>query len=221
MAQSQRAGAEPLPGRGEPRATARRIVTAARQVLVREGYARFSMRRVAAEVGMSVGNLTYHFPSKNQLLHALIQDTLNDYRALFQGYRRQAGRDPEASMRGLLDYLMRDSASERTSRLFRELWALAAHEPAIAAKMDAFYDAAIDAVIDALGAECHLAKREDARTFAFLATLISEGTAVLFGTRRDAEPLLEAVRELAVRALLGTVPTGGGKDAPAERESKP
>jgi len=216
MTQDQAAGTGPLSGRGVQSATARKILGAARQVLVQEGYARFSMRRVAAVVDMSVGNLTYHFPSKNQLLRALIQDTLNDYRALFQEYRKQVGDDPEASLRGLLDYLMRDSASDGTSKLFRELWALAAHDTGIAAEMDAFYDAAIDAVIDALGPKRHLATREDARTFAFLATLISEGAVVLFGTRQDAQPLLDAVRELAVRALLGALQPGDGKHSPVE-----
>jgi AcrR family transcriptional regulator len=216
--QRQAAGAEPRSKRGEQSATVGRILAAARRVLVQEGYAGFSMRRVAAALGMSVGNLTYHFPSKSQLLRALIQDTLDDYRALFEEYRKQVGGDPEASLRGLLGYLMRDSASESTSKLFRELWALAAHDAGIAAEMDAFYDAAIDAVIDDLGLNRHPATRAAPRAFALLATLISEGTVVLFGTRRDAQPLLDDVRELAVRALLGALQFDDGKHLDVEDE---
>ena len=41
-------------------------------MLVTHGYAAFTSRRVAEAAGMAVGNLTYYFPSKRELLRVLI-----------------------------------------------------------------------------------------------------------------------------------------------------
>ena len=37
------------------------------------GYSRFTMRKVATAAGISLGNLNYHFPRKDDLLKALLE----------------------------------------------------------------------------------------------------------------------------------------------------
>ena len=44
--------------------TRARILTAAAQLFEQQGYRSVSMRAIAAQLGISVGNLTYHFPHK-------------------------------------------------------------------------------------------------------------------------------------------------------------
>lgn len=59
-----------------PRRTAQRILEAARQLFNRFGVPNVSTTAIAAELGISPGNLHYHFPSKNDLLDALVADYL-------------------------------------------------------------------------------------------------------------------------------------------------
>ncbi|TQV86047.1 TetR/AcrR family transcriptional regulator [Exilibacterium tricleocarpae] len=56
--------------KGEARRQA--IEAEARQVLLSEGYACLSLRTIASSLGMSVGNLQYYFPTKDDLVEAII-----------------------------------------------------------------------------------------------------------------------------------------------------
>ena len=58
------------------------LVAAARRALTREGVARTSLRVVAAEAGVPLGTLQYVFPSKEQLLRAVIEDLVDEVAAV-------------------------------------------------------------------------------------------------------------------------------------------
>lgn len=59
-----------------PRRTPQRILEAARALYNRFGEPNISTTRIAAELGISPGNLHYHFATKNALLDALLADDL-------------------------------------------------------------------------------------------------------------------------------------------------
>ena len=48
------------------------IITCARRLFEQHGYNGVSMRDIARELGISVGNLTYHFKKKENLLEAML-----------------------------------------------------------------------------------------------------------------------------------------------------
>lgn len=54
-----------------------RILTAAARLFEQQGYRSVSMRAIAAELGISVGNLTYHFPHKQDIATALVEQELD------------------------------------------------------------------------------------------------------------------------------------------------
>ncbi|GAB5487793.1 MAG: TetR/AcrR family transcriptional regulator [Parasphingorhabdus sp.] len=56
--------------------TAQKILEAARKAFNLRGYASTSVTEIASELGMSQGNLTYHFPTKRDLAMALENDLL-------------------------------------------------------------------------------------------------------------------------------------------------
>lgn len=60
------------PGRRED------ILFAARELFARHGFAKVSLRDIAAEARMSVGNLTYYFPRKTDLIEAVLADLSAD-----------------------------------------------------------------------------------------------------------------------------------------------
>lgn len=51
------------------------ILASAHQLFTENGYKNVSMRQIADALGISVGNLTYHFKKKEELIEALIQQT--------------------------------------------------------------------------------------------------------------------------------------------------
>ena len=58
-----------------------RICDCAKRLFEREGYEQVSMRQIAAEAGIAVGNLTYYFSKKEDLL----KESLNDIQETFFG----------------------------------------------------------------------------------------------------------------------------------------
>jgi len=54
------------------------LVAAAREVLQREGMAGATLRAVAAEAGVPLGTVHYIFPSKEQLLRAVLEDVVEE-----------------------------------------------------------------------------------------------------------------------------------------------
>lgn len=55
----------------------RELVALARSVLVDEGLDEFVLRDIAARAGMSVGNLQYYFPTRDDLLAAVVRAELD------------------------------------------------------------------------------------------------------------------------------------------------
>ncbi len=53
-----------------------RILNASRTEFFNYGYEDASMRRIASEAKMSVGNLYHYYPNKEKLFNALVQDTI-------------------------------------------------------------------------------------------------------------------------------------------------
>ena len=81
------------------------ILTAARTLFGRYGIDRVSLRDIAGELGMSVGNLTYYFPRKTALVDAVLEDL---------------GRDPLSGGRPPRDLRELDEFLRRCERLLWE-----------------------------------------------------------------------------------------------------
>lgn len=58
--------------------TKERILEAALLLFNRDGISNVSMRRIAREAGIQIGNLTYYFPSRDSLVEALLNRLLEE-----------------------------------------------------------------------------------------------------------------------------------------------
>ena len=65
------------------RATRELILRTALKLLVDEGYGAMSMRRVASLAGLKFGNLTYHYPSRDELVTELLDSVIKAYECAF------------------------------------------------------------------------------------------------------------------------------------------
>ncbi len=216
--------------RGNPKRRARterqdtptEILRAARKVLVSVGYARLTMRAVASRAGLTVGNLAYHFPTKRGLVRSLILSLVADYQAKSNEYLRNVGHARRGGFAGLVRWLVEDSVSPETSRLFRELWVMALHDQVIAEAMDRFYAQAHERVVSLLRLTQPGLRPRPAQDIVQLMGAISEGANVLYATTSGAAARRSLLRysrlagKLLVRAARQSrqsVPAGKCKAA--------
>lgn len=113
------------------------ILQAARSLLAAEGYAGLSMRRVAAEAGMSLSNVQHYYGSKDLLLEALLLTTMD----LVQGKMDAiaAAMSERSQLERFLttvDMFLEEITDPVTHALFFEIWALASRNPFASKLMD-------------------------------------------------------------------------------------
>lgn len=130
--------------KGASRADA--ILDAATELLVTEGAGALVMRRVATQAGIAPGNLQYYFPTREQLLRAMLDRVMRRAR---EGLEAQLA-DPAIDLQALCDALMEGHLAPNSCRQFFELWALASHDEAAARPLRRFYEEFVAAVCAAL-----------------------------------------------------------------------
>lgn len=177
------------------------ILRAAARVLGTLGYARLTMRAVASEAGLAVGNLVYHFPSKRALVHALLGSLVTQYEAKSSEYLANPQLGGKKGFGNLVRWFIRDSVSPDTSRLFRELWSMALHDPTVAEAMDKFYEQAHVTAAALLRLLHPGLGPQDARDIVQLMGMVSEGANVIYGTAQLPQASLARVSRLAAGLL--------------------
>ncbi|QBF33385.1 TetR/AcrR family transcriptional regulator [Thalassococcus sp. S3] len=111
--------------KGEERREA--IEAAARQMLLDQGYAGVSLRKIASQLGMSVGNLQYYFATKDDLVEAVILGETQKPIELLGGVLWNPD-DLEANVDHAVGSLMQYYASD-AGRFYAIMEALALHDP--------------------------------------------------------------------------------------------
>jgi len=199
-------GEEQSPDTGT-RDTRELILLSARQVIITHGYGGFTMRRVAEASGISLGNLTYHFPMKRALFQALVAGLVASYSDQFEELLSSSSPPFHGEFEPFVRWLLRDSTDGDTVRLFREMWALSLRDDEIAQSVDDFYDEMI-ALIERLIRRARPDASEVAvREVVHLLALMSEGSAVIYGLRPERAVPVERLIEL-VTAMLESAASG-------------
>jgi len=54
------------------------ILDTSRHLLIKSGYKQLSMRKIARSIGVTATSIYLHFDSKDHLLHALIEEAIED-----------------------------------------------------------------------------------------------------------------------------------------------
>lgn len=187
-------------------ATVSNILLAARSVLIEDGYAGFTTRRVAEAAAISPGNLSYHFPTKRELLRALIAQLATDYAAQFQAILANNEIPAGKELQQLVRWLLADAVTEEGVRTFRELWAMSLHDEVIRDATDNLYDTLMDLVAKLLESSHPHVDANSIREVVQCLALISEGSIVLYGTRRDRDIGFDRITELTILMLQRLAP---------------
>lgn len=186
-------------------ASQQQIIAAAESVLKRDGYHAFTTRRVAEQCGISVGNLTYYFPTKVTLIEALMDAVFGRYERFAEEIRSRKGVDGNTRVEAIVNWLLRDAVTADTASLFLELWVMAKHHAFGADALTNFYDRGVHAIATTLGEEYReLSEQELLRIGRFLLTL-SEGCTAVFGRAGDEDAAHEEVVSMAVSVVESMV----------------
>jgi AcrR family transcriptional regulator len=202
--------------RAEPRRHAasehaiQQMLAAAERVLIRDGYHAFSTRRVATECGVSVGHLTYYFPAKIELLRAMIVGIMGRYTARL---RRDLAATPlrkRAQVAELVTWLLRDSVTEETSGLFRELWVMAKHDTVVAREVIRFYEGLMEAFVELVTPLYPRVERKRLQQTARLIATLTEGATVIFANPGERTVSFEELLPMLTDVVIGhLVPNSG------------
>lgn len=103
------------------------ILDEARRVLSRDGYAAFTLRKVATDAGVPLGTLQHYFPTRELLLTTVINQTVLGFN---EGYERlTAGPAPAIEkLMSIIDLVLHEIEEWDTRAFFLEVTAVAVHE---------------------------------------------------------------------------------------------
>jgi AcrR family transcriptional regulator len=113
------------------------ILVAAREIFASEGYAGLSMRRVAAEVGMSLSNVQHYYKSKDLLIEALLLYTMNMFQEKVDNIGKSMSHAPRIEQfLSTVDMFLDELSNPVTHAVFFEIWALATRNSFASSLMD-------------------------------------------------------------------------------------
>jgi AcrR family transcriptional regulator len=168
------------------------ILEAAAEVLISQGYKKLTLRQIALQAGITVGNLTYYYRSKDALLKDLLDHILHTYLDEMDRIVEASGDSPED----------RFVATQRTTRFFPELWALANHDDYAAELMETMYAEQRQALFDLIHA---INPKLDEQQTSHLALFVSssiEGMTMFVGAGKKQEVALESMKKIACKSFL-------------------
>ena len=166
--------------RGNP--TAQRLLDVAREVLIRDGSAAFSMRNVAQEAQLSLATVQYYFQTRDDLVHAMMRDTESRYRAAHEKCVAAVPAKPLARFKAILRFYLKDVAAPMTRRWIIQMWGLLSSLDAQSGTLlDEFYDMDISALATYIAELCPDTPAAEIRRRASLLAAMLEGLVVVRG----------------------------------------
>jgi AcrR family transcriptional regulator len=182
--------------RGNP--TAQRLLDAAREVLTRDGSAAFSVRNVAQEAQLRLATVQYYFPTRDELVRAMMRDTESRYRAAYEKCLARVPAKPLERFKAILRFNLKDVANPVTRRWIMQMWALLSTLDAQSGTLlDEFYDMDVAALSTYIAELCPGTAAAEIRRRATLLGAMLEGLVVVRGAHSSSPAELKRLSTLA------------------------
>jgi AcrR family transcriptional regulator len=169
-----------------------------------------SMRRVATVCGMKFGNLTYHYPTREDLVRELLNAVISSYEVEFVSILHAPSVPPEERLARLCGLILDDIRTKKTTRFFPELWALSNHDDFVFERVHELYGRArapLLEIVAELRPDLSIQDREDVALFI---SSSMEGLTVFAGYQKPFESRMEQLEAMAIRSFIDTVRTYPG-----------
>ncbi len=186
--------------------TASEILSSAIKVFIAEGYAGFSLRKVAAAAEVKLSNLQHYFPSKDALLEAMMMVEIEAYLASFEEIRSHGS--AEQQLAELVDMVVEDLKTKKTTIFFPELWSLSNHHQAMTKHMDAMYRRYRLVVKEIIRAINPALNDRQVKHLALFITASLEGHTVFVGYHKPWMRETKAISSIATQSFLWLIKSG-------------
>jgi AcrR family transcriptional regulator len=194
------------------------ILNATLAVLARDGLSSLTLRRVAAECGTGLGNVSYHFPTKEDLLNGLLDALLAAYSEHIGQLKKELPKDDREQLKAMVVTLLLDAQTMETTYLFPELWSMANHFPEVDTRLQDFYRKARGPAIDLLQRLNPALSADDAETLCIFFASFVEGSLIFAGHGKRYADRMPDLAALAIRTFLHLAETVQPKDLHAMRQ---
>lgn len=198
-----------------------RILDAAERCFVRQGFHLTTMQHIAAEAGMSAGNLYRYFPSKDSLVEGLCERDRREMARAFEAFEGAEDFMPVFAQLGRRHF--EDEPREKAI-LCLQIWAEATRSPVVAGIVSALSDDVVErltVILERARARGAVAPILPSARVARLIATLADGLFV----RRALSPDFDAATEIPpVLALIGGLVTGrmpGDGCEPRNAEASP
>lgn len=174
------------------------ILTAAKDILISEGFAGLSYRNIAKAAGIAVGNVNYYYPSKDDLMVDLANFIFDRWDERFRKRVPSRLKNDREIFRFSIGFMIQENKRDRTIRLLMEMWAMANHSPSVSKMLDAFYAKMRGSIADMIG---RVRPDLPSQALAMRAALITaqiEGLMILVGPKRVPHDELVGIETAAV-----------------------
>ena len=171
-------------------------------VLIKQGYKKLTLRQIALQAGIKVGNLTYYYSTKEALLKDLLESVLSAYLEEMERVVEASSDLPEDRFVAIIEYLIEDLNTRRTTGFFPELWALANHDDYVSELMENMYAAERQALYELIHAINPALDQKKTNELALFVSCSIEGMTMFVGAGKKQQDALQAMKALACKSFL-------------------
>jgi AcrR family transcriptional regulator len=146
-----------LPSRDITRKGAARVIEIARagtEIVLEEGFASLTKRRVAKRLGIAHGNVGYYFPTRESLWRVVVDYKLSEIHDRYPSGLKMDTDDPQSSFDEYLSIYMLSYEDREFGSFFAHLEAYADINPAIAKLRDEMYEGFLQRMIERVRPLC-------------------------------------------------------------------
>lgn len=180
------------------------IVAEGRRLLQHEGYASFSLRKVATAAGVALGTLQHYFPNRTLLLNAVVTSTVGSFNRTYQEISRYAPAGPER-LALLLEQSLGDILDRRTASFMLEIAALANHEWVVAAALADSYRAYLSLLSGLIGEVSAGMSEKERRVRAVLVASQLDGLLLVLHSAKTVGGILDDTLQDAIQILVESI----------------
>lgn len=183
------------------------ILKAALHVLIEEGASAFTLRRIASECGMKVGNVSRHFPRKEMLVQVLLEELLSPSEGEVKRQMANTGMSADEALALVIGGTLDEIQTKKMTHLFTELWAMANHNEFVAERVELVYRY-VHGLIATFVAQLNPAlSSEEVEIVSVYISASIEGSTVLTGYGKPWSRMMPQIKGIAVKFLVDLAKT--------------
>ncbi len=135
-----------------------------------------------------MGNLNYYFASKNDIIHTLIEEIINNYERDYAESMSQVSNDPRERFLAHINYLITDLKKPSTRGFFFQLYGMSTHDMYVDSCREEFYSYGIKTVKGLiLELNPELTSKIASHRAALIIALV-DGMMIVIGAREEITP---------------------------------